>query len=349
MTKKQIKKGTQSFVVFVLIALSALLVLYRSAFGDFNSSTANSGSRLINKSSSPVFRIVQPSSLPPSWRPRISSVTDAMEFIEKRHPQVEGWFMPHAMYSVLILMRLQLMAGVGGAIGEIGVHYGKLTSFLAYFAREDDINRRQLFAADLFEGMQELNVDNSGSGNRDKFTEALLLSGSTIEDHFVLSVGPSQKIKSPGYFIKNNLAPFRFFSVDGGHTYETALADMFTIEQHITEGGIVMLDDFLRVDWWGVTEAAYEYKKRGGKLVPFAFVANKLFYTTESHHEFYYHGIDSNPVVCSSHRDPEEGDRFVSLAFGSLAWCSKTNWVQQTEVSHEDWEKAVKDLLEYFD
>ena len=70
-------------------------------------------------------------------------------------------------------MRMQLMAGVAGAMGEIGVHHGKLTSFLAYFARQDDIEQNQLFAADLFEGMQEKNIDNSGSGDSTKFKNAL--------------------------------------------------------------------------------------------------------------------------------------------------------------------------------
>jgi len=90
--------------------------------------------------------------------------TQAEEFLSRQQPKVQGWLFSGAVYTMLLLMRMQMEVQVDGAVGEIGVHHGKLTSFLAFFARKDDIVNRQFFAADLFEGMQKLNIDSFWSG-----------------------------------------------------------------------------------------------------------------------------------------------------------------------------------------
>lgn len=56
--------------------------------------------------------------------------------------------------------------GVRGGVGEIGVHHGKLFILLHLMLREGE----RSFALDVFE-RQDLNVDQSGRGDRERFLE----------------------------------------------------------------------------------------------------------------------------------------------------------------------------------
>jgi len=302
-------------------------------------------------SKEPKPQMVHATSLPPSWMPRMSSERAATFFQQQK--AVQGWFFDGAMYAILLLMRMQLEVKVSGALGEIGVHHGKLTTFLAFFARKDNVDGHQLFAADLFEGLQHLNVDRSGRGNFGAFKKALALSDTSTEN-FVVFTGPSQTLNT-SYFVKNSLNPFRMFSVDGGHTRETALSDLLLIEQHVAQGGIVFLDDFLRKEWWGVTQAAGDYKKAGGKLVPFAFIGNKLFYTTPSHWNYYRQGLRADPFLSkmiwplqdpNTHRDTTpsfQAGNLLSFAFGEM------DWYNASENLSAELKNASSALLDYFE
>jgi len=141
------------------------------------------------------------------------------------------------------------------------------------------------------------------------------------------------------------------FSIDGGHTRDTAMSDLLLIEKHVADGGIVALDDFLRKDWWGVSEAALEYARVGTRLVPLVFIANKLFYTTPSHYKYYRSGLSADPVLSRMlwtqpkrnvdlNHDYQAGV-LLSRVFGEMSW-------YQDEVSSSELVEAAKALLQYF-
>lgn len=77
---------------------------------------------------------------------------------------VGGWLFPYSARFIDSLLALQLESGVRGAVGEIGVHHGKLFILLALGRRPDEA----AFAIDVF-GDQHLNTDASGAGDRDIF------------------------------------------------------------------------------------------------------------------------------------------------------------------------------------
>ena len=75
--------------------------------------------------------------------------------------------------------------------------------------------------------------------------------------------------------------PVRLFSVDGGHTEETVLADMRTAEQAMAPGGIVVADDVFNAEWPSVSVGTLRYLEPSAALVPFAIGFNKIYFTDE--------------------------------------------------------------------
>jgi hypothetical protein len=102
-----------------------------------------------------------------------------------------------------------------------------------------------------------------------------------------LSLG-EEEIKS----MREKYGPFRFFSVDGGHTADHCFKDLCTSEELTAAGGVVMLDDSFAYDWPGVTEGFFRYlDRRDAKLAPFAATSKKVFLTQKDYCSAYAAGL----------------------------------------------------------
>jgi Methyltransferase domain len=73
------------------------------------------------------------------------------------------------------------------------------------------------------------------------------------------------------------LEGFRLFSVDGGHQVANVIHDLGLIGDNLTNGGVVVLDDFFNPDWPGVNEGLFAFLARSRSLAPFSYGDNKLF------------------------------------------------------------------------
>ena len=191
------------------------------------------------------------------------------------HRTIQGWVEPQTLDVLRTLSEAQDRERVAGAVAEIGVHHGRL--FIAMQLL--NAPSAPAVAIDVFDD-EELNVDQSGRGNRRRFeanvrrwadwSSVVLLQG----DSTLLS-GHDVRERAPG--------PVRLFSVDGGHTEETVLHDMRTAEQSIADGGIVVADDIFNAEWPSVSVGTLRYLDGGGALVPFAIGFNKVYFTDASH------------------------------------------------------------------
>ena len=76
-----------------------------------------------------------------------------------------GWMAISDADVAIFLSIIQRHHGVHEAVGEIGVHVGKFFTVLASTARKDE----RLFVCDLFDMLQNQNVDHSGKGNYKRF------------------------------------------------------------------------------------------------------------------------------------------------------------------------------------
>lgn len=184
---------------------------------------------------------------------------------------VEGWLGAGAISTILLLDEFQRARGETGSIFEIGVHHGRLFILLALLRDEGEI----ALAVDIFEN-QHLNIDFSGSGNRELFWSNIDRCVGSRTDIVALSLD-SLTLSSDEILIASDNHRIRLFSVDGGHTTRHLLNDVRLAEQVLSPNGIVVVDDFYNPDWPGVNEGVVRYLMESPALLPFCYGDNKLY------------------------------------------------------------------------
>ena len=151
---------------------------------------------------------------------------------------------------------------------------------LAAAARPDET----VYAVDVFE-RQDLNIDGSGSGNREIFLGHIqrFFPGARLS----LIAETSAKVK--GNEEAFGLAKTWFLSIDGGHTRSLTYNDLQIADASLVAGGVCCLDDVFNYHWTGVVSGLFEFlnASTGPTLVPFAFLPNKLFLCRPTYKELY--------------------------------------------------------------
>lgn len=175
-----------------------------------------------------------------------------------------------------------------GGVGEIGVHYGKFFYMLRSLLDSPEMS----VAVDVFED-QHLNIDRSGFGSRIVFEQNMQYDQFGGENVIVIQ---SDSMSPMAKTALSSIEPLRFLSVDGGHTREHTMNDLYLAED-LVDAGVVILDDFLHNQWIGVTVGVLEYLSRGETLVPFAMGYNKLFMCKISYHQRYIDHLSVWPKV----------------------------------------------------
>jgi len=203
---------------------------------------------------------------------------------------IDGWFtrIDSEMFSSLLLF--QKGHGIRGASAEIGVHHGK--SFVAIcLANADD---ERALCLDVFDD-QHLNKDHSGKGSLAILRKNLArydISDSQVEIIKASSLG------FPPQTILDKTGPVRFISIDGGHWSEIVENDLELARQCAAPGQIIALDDFLSVEWSGVTVGFFNwYHKAGQEYSPLALTGSKLYLCHRTHHEMYSKCLLENRVL----------------------------------------------------
>lgn len=193
---------------------------------------------------------------------------------------VDGWLHSEAALTMVALDARQRALDVKGGVVEIGVHHGKFF-ILLYLLNHAP---HKAVAIDLF-GDQHLNVDQSGSGDLERFRRNLERYADS--SRLVVHQGNSMELAGAD-LVRMADGPVRFVSVDGGHTAEIAAHDLATAEGAIAEGGIIVVDDVFNEQWPGVGDGVHRYFERRPNLVPFAIGANKTYFCRLSHRDIYH-------------------------------------------------------------
>lgn len=173
--------------------------------------------------------------------------------------QIHGWLSPLDADLIAAAGAAQTAHGIRGGVGEIGVHHGKLFILLCLLMHDDEA----AFCVDVFD-RQDLNVDNSGVGNEAIFRRNL----EQFADPDV-AVFKKSSLDLGAAEIRDAVGPVRLFSVDGGHTAEITANDIEVAAATLTEGGVIVVDDYFNPEWPGVSEGFHQVMPGTG-LVPFA-------------------------------------------------------------------------------
>jgi hypothetical protein len=193
---------------------------------------------------------------------------------------VSGWLDKRSARIIAALGEYQSAEGIRGALGEIGVHHGKLFILLDLMRSADETS----FAIDLFDD-QELNVDQSGLGDYSRLLHNLETFSGGMNGVEILKKN-SMELKASE--ILALCGPARMFSVDGGHTAACASNDVGLSEQATIDEGIVVVDDYFNPLWPDVSIGVSQHIFQGGsQLRPFAISPNKLYLARSPCHGCY--------------------------------------------------------------
>lgn len=191
-------------------------------------------------------------------------------YIGGGHRRVDGWLSNLDAALVANVGRFQTEGAIEGAVGEIGVHHGRLFILLALLLRPGEAGA----AIDLFDD-QQFNVDQSGRGDEAAFRRNLARFGVPADAVRVIR-GNSMDLKWPTVAAAVG-APMRLFSVDGGHTSEITHNDLCIAEAGLAEAGVIVLDDYFNPEFPAVSEGLCRFMiERPGLLHPIAIGDNKL-------------------------------------------------------------------------
>jgi hypothetical protein len=248
---------------------------------------------------------------------------------------VTGFLEPGNLPVLEVLDAAQRARQVSGAVAEIGVHHGRLFIGLHLLQRGSGTS----VAIDLF-GDQELNIDNSGHGNLEKFTENVAMWSSM--DGIVLHEGDSTKLAADVLLEKAG-GPIRFFSVDGGHTEEIVYSDMWLAEETLADGGIVIADDVFNQQWPGVAVGTLKYLDDGAKLVPFAIGFNKTLFTQPEYADYYRAELRS--AFTGGLRIQTEATVFAGHEVQYLAPVTAVDVLRRSETARSIYHRTYKEMV----
>lgn len=184
---------------------------------------------------------------------------------------VEGWLDRYSADFIATIAAVQRRNRWSGALGEIGVHHGKLFILLQLNAAQGEA----LFAIDLFEN-QQLNIDRSGCGNREIFLRNIARWGGNAD---TITIITKSSLETAPDEILDAVGPVRLASIDGGHTEECTFNDLLLIERVVADYGVVIIDDCFNQHWPGVSTGVAKYLMRPTPaLHPFAISPNKVYF-----------------------------------------------------------------------
>ncbi|MEM9043471.1 MAG: class I SAM-dependent methyltransferase [Pseudomonadota bacterium] len=202
----------------------------------------------------------------------------------RRSDDVSGWVNDGAFDFVKLINRA-LHSGsrpVPGGVLEIGVHHGKF--FVALNATVDPTAAKSI-AVDLFEE-QYLNIDYSGRGDREIFTQNLKQFDRHRGSNVIIEAADSTTLE-PARLIHKAAERFKIVSVDGGHTAEHTISDIRIAASVVNRFGFVIVDDILNSHWLGVIDGVTMYLRGRPTLWPLAVGYNKLVMCPMSMHGTY--------------------------------------------------------------
>ncbi|MGE5571288.1 MAG: class I SAM-dependent methyltransferase, partial [Rhodospirillales bacterium] len=159
--------------------------------------------------------------------------------------------------------------GIAGHVLEIGVHHGLSAIAVATLRGPGKL----MFAVDLFECGQSLNISRSGRGDRQ------ILEANMRRFHpnlrFLRTISTASSTLTPADLGEG----FSFCHIDGGHSKMETYSDLRLCSSILVPGGIIALDDYFNPHFPGVCEGTAQFMlENPGTLRPLAIAYNKVLF-----------------------------------------------------------------------
>lgn len=252
---------------------------------------------------------------------------------------VRGWLARCDAELFQTLLTAQVERNIDGAVAEIGVHHGK--SFIPMAISNGG---RKSYAIDIF-GRQDLNIDASGSGDKQRFLSNLRRfgvapDGITIDQRLSTAVLPAD--------IDSAVGKVRFFHIDGGHHLDAIVNDLYLAEAVMLPEGIIAVDDVFRPEWPEVSMGLFNYlagKKRD--FVPFAVGFNKTYLCERACAETYRSHLLENDFLSmylTKRYKVSQDEMLIFQAYPLPEWGLKQRVSNYLKVFHPDLAYSLRKL-----
>lgn len=184
------------------------------------------------------------------------------DFYHKVVCSIPGWLEQGAAIRTLDMLEFQEDSGVTGSLLEIGVHAGRYFSILVRSAARTNA---RVVGIDLF-----------GDPSVDMVKQLIAPVLGSSQATVILVQAHSTELDAASLLGHLNDRA-RFISIDGSHRCHDVFWDLRLAEQVVAPAGIVAVDDFINPVAFGVNEAVHRFFAQPRRLVPWAYIGNKLF------------------------------------------------------------------------
>jgi len=159
------------------------------------------------------------------------------------------------------ILRFQNKVVENGHIGEIGVNLGITSGILSCYLKEKEL----LWLCDPYR-KKELVIETIRH-----FSD---IDGANVIFEELTSANADLKVL-PKFEEKHRC--LRFIHIDGLHSYEGVMNDLQQTESYLTDGGVIVVDDFMCPNSACITQAVYDFIRRAHDLKMFAIANNKAY------------------------------------------------------------------------
>jgi hypothetical protein len=175
---------------------------------------------------------------------------------------IPGWLQQGAAIRTMDILEFQEDRQIAGSVLEIGVMCGRYFSILLRSAAR--VGSRAV-GIDLFH-------DHPVEKVRQLVAPALAGKATSVE------LLPAYSTDLEASYLLSELGErARFISIDGSHESNDVFWDLRLAEQLVGPAGVVAVDDFINPVALGVNEAVHRFFAQPRRLVPWAYIENKLF------------------------------------------------------------------------
>jgi hypothetical protein len=174
---------------------------------------------------------------------------------------IPGWLQQGAAIRTMDMLEFQEDRGITGSVLEIGVMCGRYFSILVRSAARM--------------GSRAVGIDLFHDHPVPKVMQYLQPAGADAANVQLLAAYSSDL--TAGMLMTPLVDRPRFISVDGSHERNDVYWDLGLAEQLSAPAGVVAVDDFINPVTFGVNEAVHMFFAQPRRLVPWAYIENKLF------------------------------------------------------------------------